>query len=108
MNDKFAEVRDHFMAALEREGLDAQLEYSAEYCADSPDLRSELDEMLRAHHQRGGFLASRGDATQSAQALTESAGTQIGPYKLLQQIGEGGMGVVYMAEQAEPVRRRVP
>src|SRR5262249_34661477 len=39
--------------------------------------------------------------------LAEGAGTRIGPYKLLQQIGEGGMGVVYMAEQEEPVRRKV-
>ena len=39
--------------------------------------------------------------------ITEQPGTQIGPYKLLQQIGEGGMGVVYMAEQKEPVERRV-
>ena len=41
------------------------------------------------------------------QPITEKPGTQIGPYKLLQQIGEGGMGVVYMAEQKEPVKRRV-
>src|SRR5262245_40171183 len=107
MNDKFAQVRDHFLAALERDGLDGQLQYSAENCADSPDLRSELDDMLRAHHQLDGFLASRGDATRSVQSLTDSADTQIGLYKLLQQIGEGGMGVVYMAEQTEPVRRRV-
>ncbi|MBM4094185.1 MAG: hypothetical protein FJ276_32980, partial [Planctomycetes bacterium] len=39
--------------------------------------------------------------------VTEGAGTRLGPYKLLQQIGEGGMGVVYMAEQTEPVQRRV-
>src|SRR4030095_13675626 len=38
---------------------------------------------------------------------TESAGTQIGPYKLLQQIGEGGFGVVFLAAQTEPVRRKV-
>ena len=39
--------------------------------------------------------------------LTEKPGDKIGRYKLLQQIGEGGCGVVYMAEQEEPVRRRV-
>src|SRR5690349_14044096 len=107
MDNQFAVIRDHFLAALEREGLDAQLQYAAECCADSPDLRSKLDEMLRAHHQQGGFLASRSDATHSIQPLGESAGAQIGPYKLLQQIGEGGFGVVFMAEQVEPVRRRV-
>src|SRR5262249_21362235 len=39
--------------------------------------------------------------------LAEGPGTRVGPYKLLQQIGEGGMGVVYMAEQEQPVRRKV-
>jgi len=40
-------------------------------------------------------------------AVTEKPGDRIGRYKLLEQIGEGGYGVVYMAEQAEPIRRRV-
>jgi len=42
-----------------------------------------------------------------ARPITEGPGSRIGPYKLLQEIGEGGMGVVYMAEQERPVRRRV-
>ncbi len=45
--------------------------------------------------------------TVAAPAPTEGLGTTIGPYKLLQVIGEGGFGVVYMAEQEQPVRRRV-
>ncbi len=43
----------------------------------------------------------------AARPIIEGPGTSIGPYKLLQEIGEGGMGVVYMAEQEKPVRRRV-
>ena len=62
------------------------------------------------HHPmpRGGPVAGT-DHRQSrgARALAEGPGSQIGPYKLLQQIGEGGMGTVYMAEQEKPVRRRV-
>src|SRR5262249_11337049 len=46
-------------------------------------------------------------ATANITPIAEAPGTQIGPYKLLQQIGEGGMGVVFMAEQMHPVRRTV-
>ncbi len=48
-----------------------------------------------------------GSVTISHAPILEGPGTRIGPYKLLQQIGEGGMGVVYMAEQEQPVRRKV-
>src|SRR4029453_13691948 len=61
------------------------------------------------HDEAGGFFArpSMQSAADPALPLTEKAGDNIGRYKLLEQIGEGGCGGVYMAEQQEPVRRRV-
>ena len=108
MDNQLATIRDHFLSALEHDGLEAQLQYVAEHCSEKADMRVQLEGMLRAHHQPEGFLASRGDASPTIDCpMTEKPGTQIGPYKLLQQIGEGGMGVVYTAEQSEPVGRRV-
>src|SRR5262249_31877597 len=68
-----------------------------------------VDQLLRAHQAMGTI---HGGATVAPVATTdqpagEGPGTVIGPYKLLEQIGEGGFGVVYMAEQTEPVRRKV-
>jgi serine/threonine protein kinase/WD40 repeat protein len=107
MKEEFAELRDHFLAALECDGLEAQLQYAARHCSQTPEVRARLEELLRAHHTPEGFLASRGGATYSMTAIAEAPGTQIGPYQLLQQIGEGGMGLVFMAEQTQPLRRRV-
>src|SRR2546427_10127841 len=58
-------------------------------------------------HESGADLPGKTIVPSGSDTLTERTGTMIGRYKLLQQIGEGGMGVVYMAEQEEPVRRRV-
>ncbi|MCC7333447.1 MAG: protein kinase [Pirellulaceae bacterium] len=107
MTDAFALVRNHFMAALEKQGLEAQLRYVAEQCGETPELLAKLEEMIRAHHETEGFLASEPDVATTQLDASEKVGRRIGPYKLLQQIGEGGMGVVYMAEQLEPVERRV-
>src|SRR5207302_5300136 len=60
-----------------------------------------------AHEQAGSFLRNAPAATVIQPPVAGGPGTIIGPYKLLQQIGEGGMGTVYMAEQTEPVRRMV-
>src|SRR5262249_34098468 len=77
-------------------------------------LRQKVEQMLALRSQAENFLESCPPplaATSSERAAglvpVEGPGTVIGPYKLLEQIGEGGFGVVYLAEQTEPVRRRV-
>ena len=84
--------------------------YLDQACGSNHALRCEVESLLQAHDEPGSFLQSRlarQTATVDEPPLTEKPGTLIGSYKLLQQIGEGGMGVVYMAEQLEPVRRKV-
>ena len=81
-------------------------------CGSDESLLSEVADLLRDHGNAGSFLsgeapAATGLETAIARLTPEETGGKIGPYKLLQQIGEGGCGVVFMAEQEEPVRRRV-
>jgi serine/threonine protein kinase/tetratricopeptide (TPR) repeat protein len=78
-------------------------------CGDDLNLRQWVEDLLRAHDTAGDFLQNpAADAVRSEEApIGEQPGDFIGHYKLLQKIGEGGCGVVYMAEQAEPVRRLV-
>jgi serine/threonine protein kinase len=80
-------------------------------CGDDEELRRRVERLLKAHDQVGNFLEqpAPGAAPEAKveASVGEKPGDRIGRYKLLQQIGEGGCGVVYMAEQEEPVRRRV-
>jgi WD40 repeat protein/serine/threonine protein kinase len=79
-------------------------------CAGDHALRARIDALLAAGHDAGEFLEQPVHApstTWNPQESLETSGTIIGPYKLLEQIGEGGMGTVYMAEQQQPVRRKV-
>jgi serine/threonine protein kinase/TPR repeat protein len=75
-------------------------------CADNATLRLQVEALLRAHEQAGDFL-SKTIPMRAADIVLGRTGVMIGRYKLLEQIGEGGFGVVYMAEQVEPVQRKV-
>jgi WD40 repeat protein len=79
-------------------------------CAGDAPLRRRVEALLRAHEAAATFMDSPAPGLSSTTvrlALPDQTGQKIGRYKLLQQIGEGGCGVVYMAEQNDPVRRRV-
>ena len=78
-------------------------------CGDDVELRKEVEAMLRAHEEAGDFLAAptNENAATIPSFPNEKPGTIIDRYKILQLIGEGGFGAVYMAEQREPVKRRV-
>lgn len=96
--------------------------FLAQACGGDRELRSEVERLLAAHQQAGDFLetpvyptaeATGGSGPDKTEALPESdlpiehAGARIGRYRLLEEIGEGAFGVVYMAEQLEPVQRGV-
>jgi len=99
-----------FFAALEKQSPIERAAFLDEACAGKDELRRGVERMLAAHASAGTFLESPAAAfevTVDMPSSSETPGTVIGPYKLLEQIGEGGFGIVYMAEQQAPVRRRV-
>ena len=113
MNQETSPIRRIFDAVIQapvakREDLLNRL------CNQDADLMRRVREMIAMAESDDPFLNAPTRANISTTAIsdptapiTERAGTRIGPYKLLQQIGEGGFGTVFMAEQERPVRRRV-
>src|SRR5262245_36011589 len=71
-------------------------------CGANRELRDEVESLLQAHDAPDSFLREPLDRTAAYEPIAERAGGAVGPYKLLEQIGEGGMGAVWMAEQTEP------
>lgn len=110
--------RELFLAALDKTDPAERRAFLDAACHGDGVLRKRLEDLLREQGELGTFLQQAALAqtpvgggpsggTAFLASITERIGDRIGRYRLLQQIGEGGCGVVYMAEQEEPVRRRV-
>src|SRR5262245_46125979 len=102
-------AEDIFLAALDKQTLPERKAYLDGACGNDTALRAQVEALLRSDQDAGSFLDGPLFVAPPTldQPVAERAGSHIGPYKFLQQIGEGGFGVVFMAEQVEPVRRRV-
>src|SRR5262249_48939484 len=99
-----------FLAALDKATAQERAAYIEEACAEDAELLRRVREFLGCDQESQGPLDVPPPGlggTVDVPPINERPGTVIGPYKLLQQIGEGGFGVVFMAEQQHPVRRKV-
>src|SRR5437868_4714852 len=103
--DRSNREKEIFEQALDITPAEERLRFLVTACGKDAALLARVQALLRADESGESFLPEQPKAT--VVAITEKPGDRIGRYKLLQQIGEGGCGVVYMAEQEEPVRRRV-
>jgi serine/threonine protein kinase len=109
MNTNFERIRQIFQTIVEQPSAqwEALLD---EACDDDQELRQQVALLLKTYAEGVGILDRNEGGRRPTgiyESLSERPGTMVGPYKLLQQIGEGGMGTVFMAEQTQPVQRKV-
>ncbi|HXY37297.1 MAG TPA: serine/threonine-protein kinase, partial [Planctomycetaceae bacterium] len=110
MSDPPKEAKSIFLAALEIADSAERAAFVERTCDNDAALRQRVEDLLRAYGQSGGPLDKFAAAlapTQQGEPIREQVGATIGPYKLMEQIGEGGFGLVFVAEQERPIRRKV-
>jgi serine/threonine-protein kinase len=109
MSDPVEAAEAVFLAALDRPTAE-RAGYMENACTGHPELHQRVRELLEAHEDSHGPLDAMPDVSAAINGMADraaSVGAIIGPYKLMEQIGEGGMGLVFVAEQMQPVRRKV-
>ena len=110
MSVDFPKMQQIFLSAVEQHRPEDWEDYLGHACAGNDELRNQVRLLLKAHVAAGsvpGAAAGRQGQTITYQSAAETAGTSLGPYKLIETIGEGGMGTVWLAQQTEPVKRLV-
>src|SRR6266498_473187 len=110
MNADPQQAKATFLEAVETHAPDQWPAFLDQACVGQPELRRRVEVLLQAHREAGTAAHPAGDEsppTRDVGGAAEQPGALIGPYKLLEPIGEGGMGTVWMAQQTEPVKRLV-